>query len=65
MSENWFFICPIENQKQGTPLTRYVFGPYKNYEDARSEADRLGGEEPIPLPAKTNEEAVQILEGGR
>jgi len=60
---DWYYvICPMEYREQGIPLRKYVFGPFRDYDMALSESDKVGGWEIIPLPTNDLEEAVGILE---
>lgn len=63
MEQDYYYvICPMEDRRQGMPLKKYVFGPYKDYDAALVESDKFGGGEPIPLTTNDLEIAIKILE---
>lgn len=60
----YYIICPMEDRRQGMSLRKYVFGPYKDYDLALAESDKLGGGEPIPLTTNDLDIAIRLLEQG-
>ena len=59
--DKYFVICPFEDERQGIPLAKYIFGPYSTYEKADEALGKLHGWEVVSLPTKDIDEAVKIL----
>lgn len=59
--EGDFYYVMVPYEDAGHPLTRYLFGPYTNYDQALEKSDEVGGWEILTLPTDNLEEAVGIL----
>ena len=59
--ERYYVVCPFEDEAQGIPLAKYIFGPYSDSGKAYRALEELHGWEVISLPTKNIDEAVKIL----
>jgi len=56
----WYFLTFMDSPHL---QNAYLFGPYKTWEEANEWSDKVGGTDPIGLPTKNREEAMNILGG--